>query len=125
MERRYEFPSFQFKNNLYLWAYDDLRTGQLFKLTDNDSRNVILSSENPAIHFSFFPNPTSDFLNVKSTVESSEKYTIRVFSTDGKLLRELQSTLPQNIDFSELKTGVYLINVTNSKENKTFRIIKN
>lgn len=125
MERRYESTSFQFKNNLYLWAYDDLRTGQLFKLTDNDSRNVILSSENPAIHFSFYPNPTSDFLNVKSTAESSEKYTIRVFSTDGKLLRELQSTLPQNIDFSELKTGVYLINVTNSKENKTFRMIKN
>ncbi len=115
---------FEFRNNLYFWAYDKKRRTQLYQLTDNISKNTILATENPAITFHLYPNPTQGLLNLSSTSESQARYKITIISTDGKILSEQNIGLPQRLDLSGLKTGVYLINVRSGRESRTFRIIK-
>jgi hypothetical protein len=115
----------EFKNKLYGWLKDNYGVSQLYELTEKDEEDILLSSEDPAVNFSFYPNPTQDFLNVSSTSETENKYKITVFSTDGKVLSEQSLELPQKLDLSNLKEGTYLINVRARKENKTFRVVRN
>lgn len=129
---------FAFRGNLYVWAKDNNGIAQIFRITDNpnstieddepqddESPDILLSTENPNINFSFYPNPTQDYLNVSSTSETENKCRITVFSTDGKVISEQHLELPQKLDLSNLKEGTYLLNVRAGRENKTFRVVKN
>lgn len=118
-------PFLEFRNNLYLWGHDDLGFTQLFRLTENEAADVLLPTENPALSFMVYPNPTAGYLTIRSTTESPAKYKITVFSTEGKLLSEKESGLPQKLDLSNYKSGIYLINVRSEQESKTFRVMRN
>lgn len=62
---------------------------------------------------SVFPNPVSDRL----TVSSSERiHTVKVFSVIGKLIdRRITDSESVTLEFSSLKSGVYIIEVTDGK----------
>lgn len=65
-----------------------------------------LSIEDPdLISLSFYPNPTSDFLNIQYPNELPEK--IEVFDLSGRYIKEVESN--NTIDLSSLNTGIYLI----------------
>lgn len=121
---------FSFKNNVFSIGFSDKRGYQLYKLSNREGKDVsdevglLLASENPTINFSYFPNPTSDFLNIKSSSTSDTKYTVRVFNTEGKQLSEQELTLPNKLNVSDFREGIYLINVSNSSSSSTFRLIK-
>lgn len=118
---------FILKNNLYVFAHTSQSGLQLWHLAHSvrEPENVLLPSENLPLHFSFYPNPTADYLNISSTTKSPEKYKITVFSTDGKMLSEKESLLPQKLDLSGLESGIYLLNVRSGQVQKTFRVFKN
>lgn len=115
---------FEFKNNLYFWAKDEKDITQLYRLTNKTPEEILLPAENLPLNFSFYPNPVQDHLNISSTAESPAKYKITVFSTDGKILSEKESALPQKLDLSGLKSGIYLINVRTEGASRTFRVVK-
>lgn len=116
---------FAFKNNLYVWAKDEYGVAQVFRITENEEEpDVLLPSESSTLNFSFYPNPTVDYLTISSNTEGQPKYKVTVFSTDGKVLSEKESELPQKLDLSGLKSGVYLINVKTGQRSETFRIVK-
>jgi len=69
-----------------------------------------------------YPNPTSDKLYFKNLVENSE---ITVYSMDGKLIKnEVIQVGTTDYAFGDFPTGIYLINVYNSKQNHRQLIIK-
>ncbi len=116
---------FELKNNYFVWATDGDGVPQIYQLTDNEAKeDVVLSAESPALHFTFYPNPTQDYLNISSTSESRAKYKVTVISTEGKVLSEQNLSLPGKIDLSKLTIGVYLINVKTGSNSKTFRVLK-
>ena len=91
--------------------------------------SVVSGIENKEISLGFtaYPNPTTDFLNLK--VENYEKahlsYTL--FDISGKLLETKRIVDNEtNISMANLAPATYFIKITDSKKIvKTFKIIKN
>lgn len=75
-------------------------------------------------NFSLFPNPVSKsdrYLNVSSS--SSLPMEITIYSIIGRKI-EKQSISNNQLDISQLKTGVYLINITQGNASVTKKILK-
>ncbi len=66
---------------------------------------------------SVYPNPASDFINIKLEKESLDKHLIlKLFSLDGKeIVNENISTLSHSIRVSHLPKGVYTISLTDEE----------
>lgn len=61
---------------------------------------------NKNVSFKVFPNPATDVLNISSSEEVSN---VSILSLDGKLV---STTSGKQVDVSNLKTGVYIYEVT-------------
>ena len=66
---------------------------------------------------SFYPNPVSDFLNISY----SKPITASIFDVSGKLIIE---TNEKKIDFSNLKSGIYFVEILDDRKTKVIKIIK-
>lgn len=90
--------------------------------------NLILSidekSENIDFKISAFPNPTNDFVTIKS--EKNEKLNYQLFDLKGNLLKQdSKGKLNQEITVKELSTGIYFIKIYNeNQKSKTIKIEK-
>lgn len=71
-------------------------------------------------NFHFFPNPTSDFLYLKS----SEMIDMALlYSTNGTLLQTFEGNV-EKIDLSNYSKGVYFLNLTSNHSLKTIKFVK-
>ena len=70
-----------------------------------------------------FPNPSSDFIQVKRDIEFPSA--IRIYNMTGRLVREerLESG-DRQVDVSGLQEGLYIIRLTGKRENRTGSFIK-
>lgn len=75
------------------------------------------------IDYSFYPNPTSDFINIELTSEKSGEANLQILSIEGKIIQTetfqlIQSqTIYKQFDLSSLTNGMYLISIQ-SKDGK-------
>ena len=76
---------------------------------------------------SAYPNPTTDFLNLKVENYDNTNLSYQLFDISGKLLQNEKITGNQtSIVMSNLVPATYFVKVTEgNKEVKTFKIIKN
>jgi len=76
---------------------------------------------------SAYPNPTTDFLNLKIENYDNTNLSYQLFDISGKLLETKKLEGNQtNIVMSNLVPATYFVKVTDgNKEVKTFKIIKN
>ena len=65
-----------------------------------------------------YPNPTTDYLTVKTQNHVKE---ILIFDTTGKIVDQSKS---KTIDLRSLSTGFYIVKVETDKEVSTFKVIK-
>lgn len=90
---------------------------------DNNQNNcaeVLSTKNNQLSSVKIYPNPLEDFLTIKN-IENS---TVKIFSTTGALLKY---TKPQNdlkIDVSSFKSGIYILEISNSKGKKRNKLLK-
>jgi len=72
-----------------------------------------------------FPNPTNDYLNIKSSKEQTLKY--QLVDMNGKIIEQnIIENKSYKISLKYLLKGIYFINfIENNIEVKTFKIIKN
>ena len=87
----------------------------------------IKNAENILLQASIYPNPTSDFLNLKIENFKKQKYEIQIFNLNGKLLetKEIENA-ESKIEMKSYAGSTYFIKVMQKeKEIKTFKIIKN
>ncbi len=75
---------------------------------------------------SAYPNPTTDFLELKVESEKLKDLSFQLFDMNGKLLQSEKITSNQtSIVMSNLVSGIYFVKVIQvNKEIKTFKIIK-
>jgi len=88
-----------------------------------DLSNAILStSDNTIEGFTFYPNPTSNVLNVKA---NSSIDTITIYNTLGQqILNKTIGATTSQLNVSNLTTGVYLLKVVSEGQMGTYRLIK-
>ncbi|MEN8957783.1 MAG: T9SS type A sorting domain-containing protein, partial [Flavobacteriales bacterium] len=78
----------------------------------------------PEIDFGLFPNPASSVINIQLDQSIYHNNSMRIFNLLGGLVATRRiSTTRTSIDVSNYPKGVYLINVTSEKGNKTKRFI--
>jgi hypothetical protein len=80
-----------------------------------------------SLSISAYPNPTTDFLNLKVENYENTNLSYQLFDIGGKLLETKKITGNQtNIVMGNLVPATYFVKVTEgNKEVKTFKIIKN
>jgi hypothetical protein len=73
-----------------------------------------------------FPNPANESINVElGSVNGSS--TIKIFSSDGKLVKTMVTEAKQNnvqINVSDLKPGIYLLNLSTGAEMRSFKFVR-
>lgn len=73
--------------------------------------------------FSIWPNPTKDFVFVKTS--SFAEFNFRVTDVTGKLILEKKNCKGnEKIDLMQFSSGVYLLSVSNSTFDKNIKCIK-
>jgi hypothetical protein len=95
---------------------------KLFK----SSGPTVIPEMDAQLPFAGYPNPAGDFIKVAiSSFIASENNTIRIYSIDGRLLKQqlLQKDLTE-MDISELAKGVYLLQLTENTKNGIIKFIK-
>jgi len=113
------------ENTTYFWSVDAVNcfgntTGTVWSFTTGAALSV---EENNLNTFIAYPNPTSDILNIKSSVEIDE---ISVFNLLGQKVAifEKNEIIDSSINISELKSGLYLVRISAGDNTETIRVTK-
>ena len=95
------------------------------KIVDIDGQykysNIIKIKSNNTNTFNFSPNPTKGQLAITG-VHSNGR--IKIFSIDGKLVKQQIITINMKIDISNLEKGTYIIQYINKNETQSKLLIK-
>lgn len=85
---------------------------------------VVEAEDMVSLSYSVYPNPANDILNV--TVQSEEVFHLKIYSVNGDIVYS-ESNLSgiHKIDISELTSGNYLIEISNTEFRKTEKLIIN
>ena len=80
----------------------------------------------PTFNFNLFPNPTSDHLTLEFSGQLPRSYQIVVLDKMGRTNRTIigDRSGRQQLDVSDLPSGIYTISVINETEIKTKRFVK-
>ncbi|WP_196886924.1 T9SS type A sorting domain-containing protein [Aureivirga sp. CE67] len=94
-------------------------------ITDNPIIIGIDEDKYSSSEISVYPNPTVDFINIKSKVNFT-KAIVNVFDLQGKLVltKELKGN-SSSIDIQNLEPGTYILNLNNNGKTFEQKIIKN
>ncbi len=84
-----------------------------------------IGNNNQAQAYRIYPNPAHNFVTIDMVYEQSNM-TLKVFDLTGNLLRmeELDRITKTNLDLSEYKAGMYMIQIHSDQVNSVARIIK-
>ena len=86
--------------------------------SDSITVNFVNMEENNPLQFEIFPNPSSDFIYIKSTESNVFDYSLKLYDLNGKHISSKEIILTNGVnnkmDVSYLSKGVYLIEITNS-----------
>lgn len=89
------------------------------------SSEMLSNKEYKTIDFSIYPNPASEFINVKLNNQSNENAQIRIYNNLGKLCKTKNiKSNQEKIDIQNLTRGIYLIKLETSNGTITKKIIK-
>ena len=108
---KYSDPSFNQPYEGEVYFYDSLSIG-----------NVSISREN---NLTLYPNPTKDIVNIISTNERINSYTLYNMGGQTMIKSEKIKTKSEKINLSNLPKGVYVIKVITDKNSYTRKVIRN
>lgn len=92
-----------------------------------DNYSIINPAQNPNIKFSIFPNPTSDYLNIKIDDFADWDMSYRLYDINGKsIVSNVIISTNTIINTSQIIPGTYILTIVNTdKEIKSYTVIKN
>ena len=96
-----------------------------FELRVKNSQLMTPESESSVNHFSIFPNPAQDLIQVKLPVEDGP-YTVQLLSVYGSLMQAVVGRAGEIISISldQLPAGQYVISLVNGKQTVSRKFIK-
>lgn len=115
-------------------AFNNIKLYYRLKITDKDgsfsySKIISLANDDISKQFLLYPNPAHEVVMVKFDAIIAGKYTIKVITADGKVVKQfnLTATAGSNkamINTGALPAGSYQVFISSSTENKTLTLIK-
>jgi len=109
-EIQFDFPFFNQTWTAQLYE-DEVPCLGVAGLNDNEFNNVEM-----------YPNPANDYLSFDTN--SNENIDVQIFDILGKSVLRLKN-IPNSINISELKSGIYFVQITLGSENTTKKLIVN
>jgi Secretion system C-terminal sorting domain len=71
------------------------------------------------------PNPSPDYFTLQIESSKKEISVVKVFDVSGRLVKQMKAAVFESLQFgSDLKTGIYLVEVVQDKNRKTLKLIK-
>jgi peroxidase len=80
----------------------------------------------PNAVYKIYPNPVKDILNIE-LADSDQSSTIGISSTDGIVLKSIVAGAHQQrvqVNISSFSSGMYVVNISNGKQSRIFKFIK-
>ncbi len=93
---------------------------RIYKLNENSSG---IKSNDKSSRLKMYPNPVSNFLNVK--IDNISDYTITITNILGKKVYKRKLDNSSKINISELNSGIYIASVSDGKLTMSKKIVKN
>jgi hypothetical protein len=131
-QKKIELPGYDSNNYLSLnikLFYEEVRTGWVHfneKTINWTPATGIESLDSTKI--SFYPNPTSDVLNIRLQDEQANIKNISILDVSGRKVKEVTtdpSAQTLSIDVRDLTKGTYLIQINDGHHSKAMSFIKN
>jgi len=102
------------------WTNIDATTS----FSENCEEFLTINENVIAKNIAIYPNPTSDFLNIKS--EETNINSLKIYDTKGALLYENNNNTSEiNINLSDFTAGIYFVKINYPQGETTHKIIKN
>ncbi|MFT5819801.1 MAG: hypothetical protein ACI8ZM_001026 [Crocinitomix sp.] len=95
-----------------------------FNVEKTEDSNIGLLENKAEPTFLVFPNPTNDFVQIELKSAPIESATYILYGIDGQVLETGTLEKSTQIDFSQLATGTYLIDIVVNGEHTKQQIIK-
>ncbi len=97
--------------------YDNEKVGKVRCSNNNKELNEIRDDK-----INFYPNPADDNLILKRNSSSEEIRSIRIYSLQGKVIKELNKNVlnesdDNSIDVSDITTGIYILSINFQNKN--------
>ena len=80
------------------------------------TNEVAVKAENTSVTVSAYPNPTKGLLTITIPANKGNICTTEFYDITGKLCRKTTINSKEQIDISDLKTGVYMMKITTAGE---------
>ncbi len=108
-------------NNL---SYEGLVVDGFFMIDDLNSIYLLSSIDNKSLtDVLLYPNPVNDFLTIKLPYYTNAEASI--YNILGKkIMNKSFSGVSNQIDISNLKSGIYLVNITSENSSVTKKVVK-
>jgi hypothetical protein len=88
---------------------------------ESDASN---KTENETGHFSIYPNPASDFINVDLSDINKEIKQVAIYNLQGKMVLINSAFIPgEKIDISSLSPGMYMVKIDLEDEVYTQKLV--
>jgi hypothetical protein len=123
----YTIPDEFFSNHLHVvvLVIDD-NNGQVLNANKADLGVLAVSDVNSSSGFSLYPNPATDFVNLK--IEQSGDYSIKIYDLTGKAVytqkaQSLNSNATVKVPVSNINSGVYVISIEGKNQSFTKKLI--
>jgi hypothetical protein len=85
----------------------------------------VMSKTSSSMEIKVFPNPTTNLFNLKVSTSSVENAKARLLDVQGRLIKTISINPNETITLgSDLKPGVYMVEVLNGEEKKVVRMVK-
>ena len=72
-----------------------------------------------------FPNPCDEVLNIFASADTNTSYKMEIIALDGKIIRTFFNNQEDNIDVSDIQSGVYILKYSDGNKSDTRLFIKN
>jgi len=129
-------PGFQAQNNTGFLAmitpcFDVISTLKYIAQQRVNSEDLPAAGETASSsHFTLFPNPATDEVNIKFTLKTSSDIKISIYDVSGKLIKTDRSSgqfprgeFLKTIDTRSLQKGIYLVSIETSEYKDTKKLI--
>ncbi len=106
----------------YVESFSTASSPEAIKMFYSQATGILSFSTQSKQQYSLYPNPAKNHFSVNGAFDSET--TIQIFGSNGKLVKQMSQVNGFNqIDISELSSGLYIVNIFNKGEVATEKLM--
>lgn len=112
--------------HFYCFAENNVDLGLFKRIIQATTKMGTGISNNKTVAIEVYPNPATDFITITNPTTEPEKCLLHLFDSQGRLLlkKEVEISGNYRLDISEIKNGIYFLNLRWVDKQFTKQIIK-